>query len=102
MSRTKPEVYAFRAAMRWAWERPPRANTYGILTIEFRDRKLTLTDPYIRAFKAANTQPFHWSDPSATCCPTNKYGQPEWNSAKIDRLRRKQWIAAAEALLPKE
>jgi hypothetical protein len=102
MSHNYKEIYAFRAAMRWAWDHPPAVNTCVALRIEFRDRKLKLTLPYIRAFKAANTQPFHWHDPSATCHPTNKHGQPEWNSAKIDRLRRKQWIAAAEALLPKE
>ncbi len=96
---TPKEVYALRAAMRWAWSRPPRPGTYTILRTEFRERKLILTPEYIAAFAAATTPGFSWDDPCATKRPLDKFGQPIWRESRLDTLRRAAWIKAAEELI---
>lgn len=92
------EIYAFRAAMRWAWSHHP-GKGYTILKTEFRERKLTLTPEYVAAFCAANTPGFVWDDPAATRRPLDKFGQPIWKESRVDTLRRAAWIKAAENLI---
>lgn len=94
-SLTLKQRYALRAALRFAWSHP----TAGVCALrsECRNRGVVANPRMAAAVRVANDPAFAWGDPAATSRPLDRNGATIWNERKVDAVRMRAWIAAAEA-----